>query len=396
MEHGAGSGERGTTPLLWVVFIMVASTSTLWPILTPHAKRLGAGGLGLGVVVGAIYATRLVLGPWIGRYADRHGYRGLLLVGTLLYLPIALAYAGAGSVATLAAARLLHGVGSAIVLPMVMAVLGTHAGGRAGRAMARYNAAQWLGYAVGPLVGGVLAGAVGDRGVFLLLAPAGIASALAVLLVDRRYTAPASAAPARATERLPLDGPAVALLGYNVVIAPASLVVLSFFPLLAEARAYGSATTGALLAVTSFATAAAQPLWARAADRLGLRGLLLAGGVGAVAGLGLLAGVASLPVATLALLVAGGGVAALVAGTATAAVEVGKRQGLATYVGWFHSAGSFGQAVMPLIYGALLSAIGVGGLLAAVGGLVAVVSVAYVAATASLDRAQTLAASERR
>jgi MFS family permease len=65
----------GTGPLLFIVFIMVASTSTLWPILTPYAKDLGAGGFELGLVVSAIYFTRLVLGPWVCRVGDRRGYR---------------------------------------------------------------------------------------------------------------------------------------------------------------------------------------------------------------------------------------------------------------------------------------------------------------------------------
>ena len=126
-------GRMGTWPLLWIVFIMVAGTSTLWPILTPSAEDLGAREASLGVVVGAIYATRLALGPWIGRLADRYGYRWLLIAGTLLYIPIAFAYARAGSVTALTGARLLHGVGSAIVVPMVMAVMGSTQGGEAAR-----------------------------------------------------------------------------------------------------------------------------------------------------------------------------------------------------------------------------------------------------------------------
>src|SRR6185437_12039613 len=117
----------------------------------PQDSASPASGMGLGLVVSSIYFTRLVLGPIVGRIGDRRGYRGLLIAGTLLYVPIGLAYAAANNVFTLAGARALHGVGSAIVLPMVMAVMGQHAGGKSGATMARYNAAQWLGYAVGPL-----------------------------------------------------------------------------------------------------------------------------------------------------------------------------------------------------------------------------------------------------
>lgn len=370
----------GTAPLLAIVFIMVGGVSTLWPVLTPFARDLGAGGLGLGVTVGAIYATRLVLGPWIGRVADRYGYRALLLFGTLLYIPIGVVYASAQSVAVLVAARLLHGVGSAIVLPMVMAVLGQHAQGRSGAVMARYNAAQWLGYAVGPLLGGLLIAEFGYRAVFALLPPAGIIAALCVFAIDKRLTAaPAKPAASAAVPKPNVDRAGRLLLGYNFVVAPASLIIMSFFPLLAEDRGYGPLLLGALLALTAFATAAVQPFWGRLADSSGVRPLFMAGGLGALASLALLGALDVLAVAILTTLTAGLFLAALVAGTSTAAVAAGRTRSMGAYMGLFASAGSAGQALMPLFFGVLLGRLGVDGLLIAVGVLVAMASLAYLA-----------------
>ena len=319
-----------TLPLLAVVFIMVGSVSTLWPVLTPFARDLGASGFEIGLVVGAIYATRLLLQPVIGGFADRHGYRTLLLIGTLLYVPIGIVYAAAGNVAVLVAARLLHGVGSAIVLPMVMAVVGSHAAGKSGAAMARFNLAQWLGYGVGPILGGLIIEFWGAETVFLLLGPAGVLSAVAVGLTDRSLMtadAPVDAkqvgeAPAN-RDRMWSDRLAMSLLAFNFLAAPASLIILSFFPLLGEDRGYSPVTIGILLAIASFVTAAIQPFWGSVADSRGLRPLLITGGLGSLFALTLLGLIDSLPVAVIATLIAGGTLAALVAGTATAAVEAG-------------------------------------------------------------------------
>jgi DHA1 family multidrug resistance protein-like MFS transporter len=373
-----------TLPLLAVVFIMVGSVSTLWPVLTPLARDLGANGFQIGLVVGAIYATRLFLQPVIGSFADRHGFRALLLIGTLLYIPIGIVYAAADSVTLLVAARLLHGVGSAIVLPMVMAVLGSHAGGKGGAAMARFNLAQWMGYAIGPIRGGLIIEVWGPETVFLLLAPAGVLAAVAVGLTDRSLMAPDiepdspaehPAEPKR--DRIWSDRLAAALLAFNFLAAPASLIILSFFPLLGEDRGYSPVTIGVLLAIASFVTAAIQPFWGGVADSRGLRPLLLTGGLGSLLALSLLGLVDSLPVAVVATLLAGGTLAALVAGTSTAAVEAGQRRGMGQFMGWFASAGSTGQAIMPLIYGLLLGALGVEGLLVAVGVIIAIGSLAY-------------------
>jgi MFS family permease len=162
-------------------------------------------------------------------------------------------------------------------------------------------------------------------------------------------------------------------------VAPASLIIMSFFPLLADDRGYGPVLIGALLALTAFATAAVQPFWGRQADRSGVRPLLIAGGLGALASLTLLGAVDAMLVAVVTTLTAGLFLAALVAGTSTAAVDAGKSRGMGAYMGLFASAGSAGQALMPLLFGLLLGQFGVDGLLVAVGVLVAIASLAYLA-----------------
>ena len=373
----AENSVSGMGPLLFIVFMMVASTSTLWPILTPYAKDLGASGFELGLVVSSIYFTRLILGPIVGRVGDRRGYRGLLIAGTLLYVPIGLAYAGANNVFTLAGARALHGVGSAIVLPMVMAVMGQHAKGKSGATMARYNAAQWLGYALGPLAGGLIVHEFGKNGVFFLLAPAGIVSAIAVLMLNRSLTDPPATVKERGMGGIRIERPARVLLAFNFIVAPTSLVILSFFPLLGDSRHYSSILIGALLSIASFATAAVQPLWGNVADRIGIQPLLIVGGIGTLVGLVILASFSPPLIAAGATLIAGVSIAALVAGVSTSAIDMGHQHGMGTFIGIFQSAGSLGQALMPLAYGVLLGQIEVSGLLPVIGGLIAISSLAY-------------------
>jgi MFS family permease len=300
---------------------------------------------------------------------------------------------------TLTAARMLHGVGSAIVLPMVMTVLGRHAAGKSGAAMARYNLAQWMGYAIGPLAGGVLAAQFQPSAVFFALIPAGVISTFLVFNVDKRYTGPEESASGGARKTPPRDARAQLLLGYNFVVAPSNLIIMSFFPLLADTRGYGPVITGALLAIAAFVTAAAQPVWGRIADNMSVKPLLVTGGGGALIGLALLGALESVWVAAIAMLLSGFAIAGLVAGTATAAVDLGRSRGMGTYVSLFHSAGSFGQALMPLLYGAALGAIGVDGLLIAVGVLVAMLSAAFVVSATLLaprDEPDPLGAADRR
>ena len=261
--------------------------------------------------------------------------------------------------------------------------------------MARFNAAQWLGYALGPIVGGIIAAQLGTGAVFLILAPAGLISALAVRLVDHRLMTPPMPLTMQTTATARFDLPSSALLGYYFIVAPASLVVLSFFPLLAASRGYGTVVTGVLLSIAGLATAAVQPAWGRVADSRGIGALLLLGGLGTLAALVVLPVFASIPIAAVATLATGVAIAALVAGTSTAAVELGRTRGMGSYVGLFQSAGSLGQAVMPLLYGVVMGWVGVRGLLMALGGLVAAGALAYTLATV-LAPGRPVAASDAR
>jgi len=243
--------------------------------------------------------------------------------------------------------------------------------------MARYNAAQWLGYALGPLAGGLIVHQFGNNGVFLLLAPAGVVSAVAVLLLDRRLTDPPAQVKERAHQKIRIERQARVLLAFNFIVAPTSLIVLSFFPLLGNDRGYGSILVGGLLSIASFATAAVQPFWGRTADRTGIQPLIIFGGAGTLIGLVLLGNFSPALIAAGATLIAGVSIAALVAGVSTSAVDLGKTHGMGTFIGIFQSVGSLGQALMPLAYGVVLGQIDVSGLLSVVGGLIAVASLAY-------------------
>jgi MFS family permease len=261
--------------------------------------------------------------------------------------------------------------------------------------MARYNAAQWLGYALGPLAGGLIVHQFGNNGVFLLLAPAGIVSAVAVFTLDRRLTDPPAQLKHRPAGKVRIERPARILLAFNFIVAPTSLIVLSFFPLLGDSRGYGPVLVGGLLSIASFATAAVQPFWGNVADRTGIQPLLLFGGAGTVIGLVVLGNFSPALIAAAATLIAGVSIAALVAGVSTAAIDLGKTHGMGTFIGIFQSVGSLGQALMPLAYGVLLGQIQVSGLLSVVGGLIAVSSLAYlIALTPALNRKGTRAHSE--
>jgi EmrB/QacA subfamily drug resistance transporter len=102
-----------------------------------------------------------------GSLADRFGRRRLFLTGLVLFSVASALCALAPGAPTLIAARLLQGLGAAIVFPSSLAILAeAFQGAERRRAIGVWGAIIGLAFAAGPLIGGVLVDMIGWRGVF--------------------------------------------------------------------------------------------------------------------------------------------------------------------------------------------------------------------------------------
>lgn len=163
------------TSLSYVVVIL--DTSIVNVALEPIAAALHSDIRALQWVVSAYTLSfgGLLLGG--GALADRFGARRLYIAGLLLFTLASLLCGVAGDGVTLVAARVLQGVGAALLVPASLALINqAYLGNPAGRATA---IGVWAGcggiaMAAGPLVGGVLIEALGWRSIFLANLPLGL------------------------------------------------------------------------------------------------------------------------------------------------------------------------------------------------------------------------------
>ncbi|MGU9856947.1 MFS transporter [Pseudomonas sp. LF245] len=113
-----------------------------------------------------------------GRLGDRLGRRRLLLAGLLLFALACGLCAMAPSLHWLIAARVLQGLGAAIMMAMTLGMVGdTVSKDRTGRVMGLLGTLSAVGTAMGPSVGGVLLSLWSWRALFLLGAPLGLLAA---------------------------------------------------------------------------------------------------------------------------------------------------------------------------------------------------------------------------
>jgi EmrB/QacA subfamily drug resistance transporter len=128
------------------------------------------------------YAVPLLVA---GRLGDRYGPKNVYLLGLVVFTAASLWCGLSGSIGMLVAARVVQGVGAALLTPQTLSVITRifppH---RRGVAMSVWGATAGVATLVGPLAGGVLVDHLGWQWIFIVNVPVGIIGlVLAVWLV---------------------------------------------------------------------------------------------------------------------------------------------------------------------------------------------------------------------
>lgn len=225
-------------------YLLVILDATAVNVALPLVHRdLGGGVSALQWVVDgyALVLAAFLLGA--GAIGDRVGARRVFVSGLTLFAAASAACGAAPSLGALVAARVVQGLGAAMLVPSSLALLrATHPDERArARALSVWGGIGGIGAVGGPLLGGALASSVGWRLVFLVNVPV---AALGYALI--RGHVPVATSRDR---RVGFDPPAQAL----AVTATASL---TFALIEAGPRGWGDPLVLGGLAVAGLALAA--------------------------------------------------------------------------------------------------------------------------------------------
>lgn len=161
-------------------------------------------------VYGVAFAVCLAMG---GRLGDNFGRRRLFLWGVQIFGIASLLCGLAGSIWLLLAARVLQGIGAALIVPQILATIHVGLKGHAhSRAIGYYGAIGGLAFILGQVLGGFLVSAdiagLGWRSVFLINLPI----CIGVLMAARRWIPET-----RRSIRVDIDLPGTALLAFVII-----------------------------------------------------------------------------------------------------------------------------------------------------------------------------------
>jgi len=143
-------------------------------------RQFGAGLAGVQWVSLAYLLTLVALLVPVGRWSDRLGRKLVYLYGFAVFVAASAACGLAPTLPALVGLRVLQAAGAAMLQANSVALVTTSTPAAARRAaLAVQAAAQALGLAAGPVVGGLLVASVGWRWVFFVNVPVGVAAVVA-------------------------------------------------------------------------------------------------------------------------------------------------------------------------------------------------------------------------
>src|SRR6478736_7872825 len=182
----AGGNPWNALWAMLVGFFMILVDATIVAVANPSIMdKLGADYDSVIWVTSAYllaYAVPLLVA---GRLGDRFGPKNLYLVGLSVFTLASLWCGLAGTIGMLIAARVVQGIGAALLTPQTLSTITRiFPPERRGVAMSLWGATAGVATLVGPLAGGVLVDHLGWQWIFFVNVPVGVIGlALAVWLI---------------------------------------------------------------------------------------------------------------------------------------------------------------------------------------------------------------------
>lgn len=351
---------NGDKRLFGVLFISVFSAmlglGIVVPLLPIYAEELGASGIWIGLIFSGFAAARAFFMPIVGRLSDESGRKRFIVFGLLGYALLSIGYVTAGSVYTLTAVRFLHGIASAMVVPIAMAYIGDLSGrGEEGALMAKFQVSFFLGLGSGPLLGGVLNDAFGFSSAFYAMAALSTLAFLVIVLFLPEAKRPSSRSGDRVSLRWAFRQPGVpAVMAFTALNSAARGLLLVFMPLYAPRISIAPGEVGVILTVSIFLMAFSQVPMGRMADRGHALSMIMAGSVVSAASLALIPATTTFWELFIAAAANGLGSALVLPALLAVTVKLGRGMGMGTSMGAYNTAMSLGMITAPLLGGLVM------------------------------------------
>jgi len=147
--------KRNVNYLASLDFIISLGFGLIMPLFPQYVKLLGGGGLEVGILFSSFVLTRAIFAAPFGNLSDRIGRKRLILIGSFMYVILAVLFTIPNDWVGLTFVRGFQGVASAMVWPVSEAlVIDSCPVEKRGTSLGKIVMASNLGMVAGPFIGG--------------------------------------------------------------------------------------------------------------------------------------------------------------------------------------------------------------------------------------------------
>jgi multidrug resistance protein len=362
-------GKMFRSPLFLMaltIFIDFTGFGLVIPLLPFWAEHLGAGPLGVGLILTTYALAQFLFTPILGALSDRYGRKRIIFISLCIEVISFALTALAGSLPMLLTARVIGGIGASNIGSAQAVVADVTPPEKRAAGMGAIGAAIGMGFVVGPAIGGLLS-PHGEGTPFWVALCLALVNALLVLFLlpetrKQRDSAPAS----RSGVGILFSGwgkttrhkAIISLVLVNLLYTLAFTGMETVFPLLTQKNfGWGATQNGYVFTYVGFIIVLMQGgLVKQLVKRYGERNLMLFGLVLLGLGLTILIWSTSLALLLIAvgILSVGDGAVTPTSSAVLSLISPEAEQG--EILGFSQGIGGLGRTIGPLIAGALFSA----------------------------------------
>lgn len=157
MRMAVQSNKFALYVLMFNMFVTMAGIGLIIPIMPEYLDTFGVAGRTLGFLIAMFSFSQFIFSPIAGDLSDKHGRKKLIIVGLIIYGVSQLTFGLSTQLWMLYASRFFSGLGSAFLVPPMMAfVADITTIEERGKGMGLLGASMSLGFMIGPAIGGFL------------------------------------------------------------------------------------------------------------------------------------------------------------------------------------------------------------------------------------------------
>jgi len=340
-----------------------SSTISKNPVLPILAQGIGATTAVIGLIAAASTVTGILTSLPAGLLSDQHGRKPVLIASGIVFFTAPLFYFLVQTAWQLALVRVYHGLATAIFGPVSLAYVTDLAPTRRGERLGYFSSTTLAGRALAPIVGGAILTWGAWQGVYVVCAIAGFfALAGMFFLPNPRQREGENSRPKPAEVKIPLRQVLSNLTIVTTSIAEAAQLLAfgaleTFLPLYALSVGINPAALGLLFGAQIAVRMLSRPIMGLLSDQKGRKMPILLGLVITAFSVALFPQTTSLWVLLLLSAVFGLGVSIASAATSAFVADTAPAEGRGTAMGFMSTIMDIGQAIGPVLLGALLVSI---------------------------------------